>query len=179
MLPHFELPSKLYIDAPLSKGLGEALQQRQIVDGEPREGIICHLCRKLKGSEAIYEETLKEFLFLLWFLENLKYYLEATCGIPQIIISDRKPQLTSKLWTNLYDIIGTKLSLATAYHSKVCIPAERMIQSMEDIIRIFRSYGIQYEDHEGYNHDWVTLSPANLAHKTRKSFTTEKSPSLI
>ncbi|MBW0493564.1 hypothetical protein O181_033279 [Austropuccinia psidii MF-1] len=37
ILPHFELPFNLYINAACSQGLGEALHQGQIVDGEPRE----------------------------------------------------------------------------------------------------------------------------------------------
>ncbi|MBW0503224.1 hypothetical protein O181_042939 [Austropuccinia psidii MF-1] len=41
ILPEFELPFKLYIDAACSQGLGAALHQRQIVDGDPREGVIC------------------------------------------------------------------------------------------------------------------------------------------
>ncbi|MBW0480289.1 hypothetical protein O181_020004 [Austropuccinia psidii MF-1] len=41
ILPYFELPLKLYIDAACSQGLGAALHKRQIVDGEPREGVIC------------------------------------------------------------------------------------------------------------------------------------------
>ncbi|MBW0469721.1 hypothetical protein O181_009436 [Austropuccinia psidii MF-1] len=40
ILPDFELPFKLYIDATCSHDLGEALHQRQIVDREPREGVI-------------------------------------------------------------------------------------------------------------------------------------------
>ncbi|MBW0519068.1 hypothetical protein O181_058783 [Austropuccinia psidii MF-1] len=48
ILPDFELPFKLYIDAACSQGLGAALHQRQIVDGEPREGVICYISRKLK-----------------------------------------------------------------------------------------------------------------------------------
>ncbi|MBW0460765.1 hypothetical protein O181_000480 [Austropuccinia psidii MF-1] len=50
ILPDFELPFKLYIDAAHSHGLGEALHQRQIVDGEPRGGVICYISRKLKDS---------------------------------------------------------------------------------------------------------------------------------
>ncbi|MBW0578997.1 hypothetical protein O181_118712 [Austropuccinia psidii MF-1] len=50
ILPDFELPFKLYIDAACSQGLGAALHQRQIVDGEPREGVICYISRKLKHS---------------------------------------------------------------------------------------------------------------------------------
>ncbi|MBW0479330.1 hypothetical protein O181_019045 [Austropuccinia psidii MF-1] len=40
----------------------------------------------------------------------------STCGVPKIIISDRDPKFTSEFCTNLYDIIGTKLALSTAYH---------------------------------------------------------------
>ncbi|MBW0587143.1 hypothetical protein O181_126858 [Austropuccinia psidii MF-1] len=41
ILPDFELPFKLYIDAAWSQGLGAALHHRQILDGESREGVIC------------------------------------------------------------------------------------------------------------------------------------------
>ncbi|MBW0497603.1 hypothetical protein O181_037318 [Austropuccinia psidii MF-1] len=76
LLPDFELPFKLYIDAACSQGLGAALQQRQIVDGEPREGVICYISRQLKISEARYGATQTEFLFLVWDLETLHYYLK-------------------------------------------------------------------------------------------------------
>ncbi|MBW0474255.1 hypothetical protein O181_013970 [Austropuccinia psidii MF-1] len=45
ILPDFELPFKLYIDSECSQGLGEALHQREIVDGEPREGVIFYISR--------------------------------------------------------------------------------------------------------------------------------------
>ncbi|MBW0574362.1 hypothetical protein O181_114077 [Austropuccinia psidii MF-1] len=47
ILPDFDLPFKLYIDAVFCQGLGAALHQRQILDGEPREGVICYISRKL------------------------------------------------------------------------------------------------------------------------------------
>ncbi|MBW0556732.1 hypothetical protein O181_096447 [Austropuccinia psidii MF-1] len=74
--PDFELPFKLYIDSACSQGLGAALHQRQIVDGEPREGVICYISRELKYSEARYGATQTEFLRLVWALEKLHYYLE-------------------------------------------------------------------------------------------------------
>ncbi|MBW0481839.1 hypothetical protein O181_021554 [Austropuccinia psidii MF-1] len=40
ILPDFELPTKFYIDEACIQGLGASLHQRQIVDGEPREGVI-------------------------------------------------------------------------------------------------------------------------------------------
>ncbi|MBW0587362.1 hypothetical protein O181_127077 [Austropuccinia psidii MF-1] len=76
ILPDFELPFKLYIDAACSQGLGAALHQRQIVDGEPRAGVICSISRQLKDSEARYGPTQTECLCLVWALEKLHYYLE-------------------------------------------------------------------------------------------------------
>ncbi|MBW0462640.1 hypothetical protein O181_002355 [Austropuccinia psidii MF-1] len=76
ILPDFELPFKLYIYSACSQGLGAALHQRQIVDVEPREGVICYISRKLKDSEARNDTTRTELLCLFWALEKLHYYLE-------------------------------------------------------------------------------------------------------
>ncbi|MBW0512754.1 hypothetical protein O181_052469 [Austropuccinia psidii MF-1] len=76
ILADFELPFKLYIDVACSQGLGAALHQRQIGDGEPREGVICYISRKLKDSEARYGATQTECLCLVWALGKLSYYLE-------------------------------------------------------------------------------------------------------
>ncbi|MBW0509591.1 hypothetical protein O181_049306 [Austropuccinia psidii MF-1] len=104
----------------------------------------------------------------------------STCRVPKIIISDRDPKFTSEFWTSLYDILGTNLAFSTAYHPQIDGLAERMIQNMEDIIRIFCAYGMEYKDHEGYTHDWVTLLPAvKLAYNTSQHSTTGKSPSLV
>ncbi|MBW0535153.1 hypothetical protein O181_074868 [Austropuccinia psidii MF-1] len=60
IFPHFDLPIKLYIDAACSQGLGAACHQRQIVDGKPREGVICYISRQLQDSEAGYGATQTE-----------------------------------------------------------------------------------------------------------------------
>ncbi|MBW0578122.1 hypothetical protein O181_117837 [Austropuccinia psidii MF-1] len=70
----------------------------------------------------------------------------STCGVPKILISDRDPNFTSEVWTNLYDILGTKLAFSTAYHTQTDGLAERMIQTMEGIIRRFCAYGMEYKD---------------------------------
>ncbi|MBW0469052.1 hypothetical protein O181_008767 [Austropuccinia psidii MF-1] len=104
----------------------------------------------------------------------------STCGVPKIIISDRDPKLTSEFWTNLYDMLGTKLAFSTAYHPQTDGLAERMIQTMGDILRKVFAYGMEYKDHEGYAHDWVTLLPAvKLAYNTSQHSTTGQSPSLV
>ncbi|MBW0507103.1 hypothetical protein O181_046818 [Austropuccinia psidii MF-1] len=242
ILPDFELPFKWYIDAACSQGLGAALHQRQIVDGETREGFLCYISRKLKDSEARYGAIQTEFLFLVWALEKLNYYLEGAVfevytdftalksllnmkptnrrmlrwqiviqeyrGNMTIIykeekatpmkitsedghwimskatqlmtLNDRDPKFTSEFWTNLYEILGTKLSFSTAYQPHTDGLAEGIIQTMEDIIRRFCAYGMEYKYHEGYTHDRVTLLPElQLAYNTSQHSTTGKSHPLV
>ncbi|MBW0461011.1 hypothetical protein O181_000726 [Austropuccinia psidii MF-1] len=77
-------------------------------------------------------------------------------------------------------MLGTKLEFYTAYHPQTDGLAERMIQTMEEIIRRFCAYGMEYKKNEGYTHDWVTLLPSvQLAYRTSQHSTTEKSPSLV
>ncbi|MBW0483467.1 hypothetical protein O181_023182 [Austropuccinia psidii MF-1] len=84
----------------------------------------------------------------------------STWVIPTIIISDTDPKFTSESWTNFYDMLGPKPAFSTAYHPQADGLAERMIQTMEDILRRFCAYGLEYKDHEVNTHDWVTLLPA-------------------
>ncbi|MBW0495881.1 hypothetical protein O181_035596 [Austropuccinia psidii MF-1] len=76
----------------------------------------------------------------------------STCGIPEIIISDKDPKFTSEFWTDLYDMLSPKLAFSTAYLPQTDDLAETMIQTMEDILRRFCAYGMEYKDHEGYTH---------------------------
>ncbi|MBW0549355.1 hypothetical protein O181_089070 [Austropuccinia psidii MF-1] len=107
------------------------------------------------------EDTAMDTALLSW---NI---IISTCGVPKIIISDGDQKFTSGFWTNLYDMLGTKLAFSTAYHPKTDGLSDRMIQAMEDILRRFCAYGMEYKDYEGYTHDWVTLLPAvQLAYNT-------------
>ncbi|MBW0534749.1 hypothetical protein O181_074464 [Austropuccinia psidii MF-1] len=96
MLPNFALPFKLYIDSACSQGLGTPLNQRQIVDGEPREGVICYISRKLKDSGDRYGATLTECLCLVWALERLHYYLERAAFEVLIALTALKSLLNMK-----------------------------------------------------------------------------------
>ncbi|MBW0569874.1 hypothetical protein O181_109589 [Austropuccinia psidii MF-1] len=58
-------------------------------------------------------------------------------GIFTNIISDRDPEFTSALWTNLHQLFGTNLSLSTAYHPQTYGLAESMIQTLEDLVTYF------------------------------------------
>ncbi|MBW0547356.1 hypothetical protein O181_087071 [Austropuccinia psidii MF-1] len=114
---------------------------------------------KSMGSLPCYkEETAMDTALLFWNNSISRF------GVPKIIISDRDPKMTSEFWTNLYDMLGTKLAFSTDGL------AERMIQTMVEILRRFCAYGMEYKDHEGDTHDLVTLLPAfQLAYNTKSS----------
>ncbi|MBW0579558.1 hypothetical protein O181_119273 [Austropuccinia psidii MF-1] len=50
--------------------------------------------------------------------------------------------------------------LGLSYHSQTDRLAERMIQTLEDMIRRFRAYGLELKASDGFTHDWCTLIPA-------------------
>ena len=101
-------------------------------------------------------------------------------GLFSIIISDRDPKFTSELWTNLYNLFGTKLAFSTAYHPQTDGLAERMIQTLEDMLRRFCTYGLEFKDSDGFTHDWVTLVPAlELAYRTSIHASTGKTPAIL
>ncbi|MBW0549060.1 hypothetical protein O181_088775 [Austropuccinia psidii MF-1] len=120
------------------------------------------------------EDTAMDTALLFW--NNII----STCGVPKIIISDRDPNLTSEFWTNLYDMLGTRLAFSTAYHPQTDGLAERIIQTMEEILRRFCAYAMEYKDNEVYTHYWVTLLPAvQFAYNTSQNCATGKTPALV
>ncbi|MBW0480847.1 hypothetical protein O181_020562 [Austropuccinia psidii MF-1] len=120
------------------------------------------------------EDTAMDTALLFW--NNII----STCGVPKIIISVREQKFTSAFWTNLYDMLATKLAFSTVYHPQKDGLAKNMIQTMEHILRRFCACDMEYKDHEGYTHDWVTLLPAvQLPYNTSQHSTTGKSPAWV
>ncbi|MBW0476175.1 hypothetical protein O181_015890 [Austropuccinia psidii MF-1] len=77
LMPDWNIPFKLYI-AACGDGLGEALNQVQIIDEKPREGQVCYISRKIKPKEARYGASKMQCLFLVWEPEKLHYYLDGS-----------------------------------------------------------------------------------------------------
>ncbi|MBW0528255.1 hypothetical protein O181_067970 [Austropuccinia psidii MF-1] len=187
-MPHFKLPFKLYIDASRD-GPGAALHQVQIINDKPVEGPICFISRKIKPTEAIYgargdrsckeclvigdrfnktpiflpcqkDDTAKDRALLIW------NRVISWTGIFTNIMSYRDTKFTLALWTIFHQLFGTMLFFSTAYHPQTDGLAERMIQSLEDMVRRCFAYGLEFEDCDGFTHDWCMLFPAlDLAHK--------------
>ncbi|MBW0506644.1 hypothetical protein O181_046359 [Austropuccinia psidii MF-1] len=84
-----------------------------IIVDRSRKSVRCLPCHK--------EDREIDTALLFW--NNIK----STCGIPKIIITYRDQKFTSEFLTNLYDMLGTKLSFSTAYHPQTDGLAERMI----------------------------------------------------
>ncbi|MBW0556879.1 hypothetical protein O181_096594 [Austropuccinia psidii MF-1] len=80
-------------------------------------------------------------------------------GIFTNIISNRDPKFTSALWTNLHQLFGTKLSFSTAYNPQTDGLAERMIKTLEDMVKRFCAYGLEFKYCDGFTHDWCTVLP--------------------
>ncbi|MBW0496248.1 hypothetical protein O181_035963 [Austropuccinia psidii MF-1] len=79
-----------------------------------------------------------------------------------LVILDRfskTPIFLPELWINLHQLFGTKLSSSTAYHPQTDGLAERMIQTLSDMVRRFCAYGLELKDCDGFTHDWFTLFP--------------------
>ncbi|MBW0476109.1 hypothetical protein O181_015824 [Austropuccinia psidii MF-1] len=75
---------------------------------------------------------------------------------------------------------GTNFAFSTAYHPQTGGLGERMIQTMEEILRRLCAYGMEDKDHERYTNTWVTLLPSvQLAYNTSQHSTTGKIPALV
>ncbi|GJU11088.1 putative reverse transcriptase domain-containing protein [Tanacetum coccineum] len=56
-------------------------------------------------------------------------------GVPVSIISDRDSKFTSHFWQLLNKALGTQLDMSTAYHPQADDQSERIIQTLEDMLR--------------------------------------------
>ena len=120
------------------------------------------------------EDTAMEVALLFW------NRIMADVGIPKVIISDRDPKFTSEFWRNLHDMLGTKLAFSTAYHPQTDGLAERMIQTLEDMLRRFCAFGLEFKNQDGYTHDWVSLLPAlEIAYNSSKHSSSQEAPYIL
>ncbi|MBW0520013.1 hypothetical protein O181_059728 [Austropuccinia psidii MF-1] len=105
--------------------------------------------------------------------------LISNTGLLTNIISYGDPKFTSALWTDLYKLLGTKLSFSTTYHPKTDGLAEKMIQTLEEMISRLCAYGLEIKYSDGFTHDWCTLiTVLKLVYKTSIHASTGKNPAM-
>ncbi|XP_073119841.1 uncharacterized protein [Henckelia pumila] len=56
-------------------------------------------------------------------------------GIPVSIVSDRDPRFTFAFWKSRHTALGTKLLFSTAFHPQTDGQSERVIQTLEDLLK--------------------------------------------
>ena len=56
-------------------------------------------------------------------------------GVPVSIVSDRDPRFTSRFWPSLQAALGTRLHFSTSFHPQTDGQSERIIQTLEDMLR--------------------------------------------
>ncbi|MBW0572127.1 hypothetical protein O181_111842 [Austropuccinia psidii MF-1] len=101
-------------------------------------------------------------------------------GLLKNIISDRDPKFTYAFWTNLHRFFGTKLAFSTAYQPQTDGLEERIIQTLEDIIRRFCAYGLEFKGSDVFNYDWCTLIPElKFEYETSVHSSTGQTPSML
>ncbi|MBW0570357.1 hypothetical protein O181_110072 [Austropuccinia psidii MF-1] len=185
LIPDFKLPFKIYIDAS-GDGIGAALYQVHIINIKPLEGPIFFKSRQIKPAEARYSLSTtrgyRSYNACLVIVDRLSktpiffpFHKDDTAidtaflicnrvlswtGTFTNIISDRNHKFTSELWKNLHKLFETKLSFSTAYHPQNDGLSERMIQTLEDIVKGICAYVLEFNDCDGFTHDLCTLLPA-------------------
>ena len=89
-------------------------------------------------------------------------------GVPEEILSDQSPAYASKLLRAIYQGIGIKPTMTTAYHPQTDGKTERMNAEIEQYLRAFCAYR---------QDDWASWLPiAEFALNARVSSATGRSP---
>jgi transposase InsO family protein len=56
-------------------------------------------------------------------------------GMPMTIVSDRDPKFTSIFWKSLFERLGTKLAMSSAYRPQTDGQTERMVRTAKKMLR--------------------------------------------
>ncbi|TYJ51343.1 hypothetical protein B9479_008090 [Cryptococcus floricola] len=89
-------------------------------------------------------------------------------GLPQNIISDRHVKFTSTFWRALFARLGTELSISSSNHPQSDGQAERMVQTVKEMLRHFISRK---------SNNWYDLLPViEFAYNSAPHAATGKSP---
>jgi len=107
---------------------------------------VTHLPRSVQNHDAIWvivDRLTKSAHFLAVNLrmpmDKLTYlYIREIMrlhGVPSSIMSNRDYRFTSRFWQTLQNVLGSRLTMSSAYHSQTDRQSERTIQSLEDLLR--------------------------------------------
>ncbi|MBW0527583.1 hypothetical protein O181_067298 [Austropuccinia psidii MF-1] len=83
------------------------------------------------------------------------------------------------IWNRVISLTFIFTNIIT-YHPQTDGKAERMIQTLEDMVKRVCAYGLQVKDCDGFTHYWSTLLPElELAYKTSIHASTNETPAIL
>ena len=125
-----------------------------VVDQGLSKGVILCPCNKMINAD----KTMKPYI------NNVFIQF----GLPDIIISDRGPQFVSKVFNVIFEAIGVKHKMSTAFHPQTDGQTEHYNQELEAYLRIYCTYK---------PNEWSNkLSLAQFAYNFRTHEALQKSP---
>jgi hypothetical protein len=149
--PFQQVTMDFITDLPISNGFDSIFI---VVDQGLSKGVILCPCNKTIDAEG----TTKLYIDNVF----IQY------GLPDVIISDRGPQFASNVFNGIFDAIGVKHRMSTAYHPQTDGQTERYNQELEAYLRIYCTYRPD---------EWSSkLSLAQFAHNARTHEAIKQSP---
>ncbi|MBW0573491.1 hypothetical protein O181_113206 [Austropuccinia psidii MF-1] len=83
------------------------------------------------------------------------------------------------IWNKVVSWTGIFTNIIT-YHTQTDGLGERMIQTLEDMIRRICAYGLEFKYCDGFTHEWFTMLPElELAYKTSIHASTNQTPAIL
>jgi hypothetical protein len=137
-------------DLPKSQGYGSLF----VVEDHLSKATIISPCTKTITAE----ETSKLYMNNVW----------RRTGLPHQVMSDRGPQFASKVMQEVWNKLGVKSTMSTAFHPQTDGETERVNQELEQYLRVFGNF---------QQDNWVELIPfMEFVHNARQHSATRKSP---
>jgi len=131
-----ELTGKLKLSKvpkkPWSHLIVDFITKLPVVAGKDVVLVVCDRLSKMTHFVATIERMSAEGLARL-FRDNI-WKLH---GLPESVVSDRRPQFAVELTKELNRMLGIKMKLSTAFHSQTDGQTERMNQELEQYLRFF------------------------------------------
>jgi hypothetical protein len=118
--PFQQVTMDFITDLPISNGFDSIFI---VVDQGLSKGVILCPCNKTIDAEG----TIKLYIDNVF----IQY------GLPDIIISDRGPQFASNVFNGIFDAIGVKHRMSTAYHPQTDGQTKHYNQELEAYLRIY------------------------------------------
>ena len=153
-----EVPEKLWTHLMV-----DFIMKLLVVAGKDAILVVCDRLSKMTHFVATTEETSAEGLARL-FRDNI-WKLH---GLPESIISDRRPQFAAELMKELNRMLGIEMWLSTVFHPQTDGQTEQMNQELEQYLRFFV---------EHRQKDWLEwLASAEFVVNNKVHTTTKVSP---